>query len=184
MLHDGAERQRGEICESAHDQDHADHKTDEQSAMGGERAFGRRHDLLCRQRARHRQHRHDHQEAADQHREAERRVIENRVGADTRECAAVVSCGRCVGVENFAVTVRAGIERSRKPRFRHGSECGKTQNRKRQDKDGEHRHLHLARLDLLAEIFRRAPDHEPCDEHRDRSRTAACRRGPNRRRRK
>jgi hypothetical protein len=33
--------------------------------------------------------------------------------------------------------------------------------------DGEHGHLHLARLDLLAEIFRRAADHQAGDEDRE-----------------
>ena len=32
------------------------------------------------------------------------------------------------------------------------------------DQEGEHRHLDLARLDLLAEIFRRAADHQPGEE--------------------
>ena len=31
----------------------------------------------------------------------------------------------------------------------------------------DRRHLHLERLDLLAEVFRRAADHQPGDEHRD-----------------
>ena len=38
---------------------------------------------------------------------------------------------------------------------------------KRQAQDGEHRHLDLLRLDLLAQVLRRAPDHQAGDEHRD-----------------
>ena len=37
---------------------------------------------------------------------------------------------------------------------------------KRQHQDGQHRHLDLARLDLLADIFRRAADHQAGDEDR------------------
>ena len=91
MLDDRAERQRGEKSEAADDQDHADQQTDEQPAVGRESAGRGRHDLLGGQRARHRQHRHDHQEAADQHREAEGRVVEGRVGGQPREGAAVVA---------------------------------------------------------------------------------------------
>ena len=35
------------------------------------------------------------------------------------------------------------------------------------DEHVEHRHLDLARLDLLAEVFRRAADHQAGDEHRE-----------------
>ena len=44
---------------------------------------------------------------------------------------------------------------------------GEAEDRQRQDQDGEHRHLDLLGLDLLAEIFRRAPDHQAGDEHGD-----------------
>ena len=37
----------------------------------------------------------------------------------------------------------------------------------RQDQDREHRHLDLLGLDLLAQVLRRAADHEPGDEHGD-----------------
>ncbi len=36
----------------------------------------------------------------------------------------------------------------------------------RQHQNGKHRHLDLARLDLLADIFRRAADHQAGDEDR------------------
>ena len=35
------------------------------------------------------------------------------------------------------------------------------------DEDVEHDELHLGGLDLLAEVLRRAPDHEAGDEHRE-----------------
>ena len=37
----------------------------------------------------------------------------------------------------------------------------------RQHQNGEHRHLDLARLDLLADVFRRAAHHETRDKDRD-----------------
>ena len=54
-----------------------------------------------------------------------------------------------------------------KPNGGHGRHCHEAENAQRQDDDGENRHLDLLRLDLLAEIFRRAADHEPGDEHGD-----------------
>ena len=39
--------------------------------------------------------------------------------------------------------------------------------RERQDQDGERRHLDLVLLDLLAQIFGRAPDHQAGDEDRE-----------------
>ena len=41
---------------------------------------------------------------------------------------------------------------------------GEAEDRERQDQHRQHRELHLARLDLLAEIFRRAADHQAGDE--------------------
>ena len=46
LLDDRAERKCGEIDQSAGDQDHADEQADEQAAMGGEGAGGRRHSFL------------------------------------------------------------------------------------------------------------------------------------------
>ena len=43
----------------------------------------------------------------------------------------------------------------------------KPEDAQRIDQHREHREFHLAHLDLLAEIFRRAADHQPGDEHRD-----------------
>ena len=37
----------------------------------------------------------------------------------------------------------------------------------REDQHGQHRHLDLERLNLLAEVFRRPADHQPGDEHRE-----------------
>ena len=63
--------------------------------------------------------------------------------------------------------MRPGIAETGETRRQHGGERGEAEDRERQDQDGQHRHLDLLGLDLLAEIFRRAPDHQPGDEHRD-----------------
>src|SRR6185437_3386612 len=80
LLDHRAERHRGEVDEPPGDCDDADQQPDEEPAIGRERARGRRHDLLRRERAGDREHRDDHQEAADEHREAQRRVVERRAG--------------------------------------------------------------------------------------------------------
>jgi hypothetical protein len=64
--------------------------------------------FLAHERAGDRQHRHDHQEAADEHREAQR-VVEQRVGGEAGEGAAVVAGGRDIGIERLAEAVRPGI---------------------------------------------------------------------------
>src|SRR5712672_2733780 len=68
VLDDRPERQRREEGEAADDQDHADDEADEQAAGGRERAGRCRNRFLGRQRARNRHRRHDHEEAADEHR--------------------------------------------------------------------------------------------------------------------
>ena len=83
------------------------------------------------------------------------------------EGAAVVAGARGVGVENLAEAVRSGIGGTGEAGRHHRRERGEAEDRQRQDQDGEHRHLDLLRLDLLAEIFRRAADHQPGDEHRE-----------------
>src|SRR5580698_6688598 len=75
MLDDRSERQRREEGETADDQDHADHEADEQAAGGRQRAGGRRNRLLACERAGHRHRRHDHEEAADEHRACQGQVV-------------------------------------------------------------------------------------------------------------
>ena len=72
MLDDGPERERGEEGEAADDQDHADQQADEQAAGGRERAGRGGNALLLRERAGNRHGRDDHEEAADEHRDARR----------------------------------------------------------------------------------------------------------------
>ncbi len=49
----------------------------------------------------------------------------------------------------------------------HAAIGREAEHHERQAEDGEHRHLDLLGLDLLAEVFRRAPDHQAGDEDRE-----------------
>ena len=48
-----------------------------------------------------------------------------------------------------------------------GRQRGEAKDGERQDEHREHGELHLARLDLLAEEFRRAPDHQAGNKDRE-----------------
>ena len=152
-------------------------------AVRRERPRRRGHLLLGRQRTRDRHDRHDIGEAAEQHRDAERGVVPGRVGGETSERRAVVAGRRRVGVEDFGQPARACVGQTLQRRRQHGGRRREAEDRERQDQQGQHGELHLARLDLLAEILGRAADHQPCDEHCRGSRSRACRRGPSRHRR-
>ena len=63
--------------------------------------------------------------------------------------------------------MRPGVgHRGHRPRI-HDRHRRPAEIHQRQDQDGQHRHLHLLRLDLLADIFRRAADHQTGDKDRD-----------------
>ena len=123
--------------------------------------------------------------ASEQHGEAEGGVVEGRVRAEAGERAAVVVGRRGERVEHLAEAVRAGIQHARLARGRDHADRRPDQHERRRDEDHEGRHLHLVGLDLLAEVFGRAPDHEARTRTRPRWRTSACRRvrSPRRRRR-
>ena len=123
--------------------------------------------FLGRQRAGDRERRDDHEEAADEHRDRERQRPEGVGCGQAGEGGAVVSRRRRVGVEDLAEAVRALVEQALEPVRIDRGERRAAEDHQRQDRDGEHRQLHLAALDLLADIFGRAPDHQPGDEDRD-----------------
>ena len=122
--------------------------------------------LLFRQRAGDRHGRDDHEEAADKHRDGAGDVVEHRIAGEPREGRAVIAGLRAVGVKHLAEAVRSGVG--------HGSHRGRIDHRdrrpakdhQRQDQDGEHGHLDFLGLDLLADIFGRAADHQAGDEDR------------------
>ena len=167
MLDDRSERQCREEGEAADDQDHADHEADEQPARGREGAGGSRHDLLGRQRAGNRHGRDDHPEAADQHGDGAGDVVPERVAGQAGEGRAVVAGLRGVGIEHLGEAVRARVRHRGDGRGDHDGGRRPAQIHQRQDQDGEHGHLDLPGLDLLADVLRRAPDHQAGDEHGD-----------------
>src|SRR3984957_17892257 len=166
VLDDRPEGNGWEEDQTTGDRDDAHHQADEQRPIGREGAGGSRHDLLADQRTGDRHHRDDHQEAADEHREAQRIVPERHVGGQASEGAAVVAGGRDVGIEHLGEAVRAGVVRGAGSDRQDRRNRGEAQHRERQGRNGKHRHLRLFRFELLAEIFRRASDHQPGDEHR------------------
>ncbi len=92
--------------------------------------------------------------------------------------------GRGERVRDLGEAVRAGVEDRRLGRCR----AAPTPRLNAEDHHGdgedvEHDELHLARLDLLAQVLGCAPDHESGDEHRERARTRGCRRARHPRRR-
>ena len=70
-----------------------------------------------------------------------------------------------IEVEHLREAMRPGIGDRRHREWQHGGDRGQAKIHQRQDQDGEHGHLDLLRLDLLADIFGRAADHQTGDEH-------------------
>ena len=123
--------------------------------------------FLAASSAGERQHRDYVGEAPGQHDDAERRVEPRRIAVEARESRAVVGVGRGVGVEDLGQPVRAGVVHAVERGLQHHRRGREAEHRQRVDQHREHRQLHFARFDLLAEIFRRAADHQPGDEHGD-----------------
>src|SRR5262252_1455896 len=167
MLDQRAERERREEGEAADDDDDADDEADKQPAGGREGAERGRHGLLGRERAGDRHGRNDHPEAADQHRDGERDVVEQRIPREAGESRAVVGVGRDVGVHDLGEAVRARVGRAGKAGRGDRCDRGPAEIHQRQDEDGEHGHLDLLGLDLLADVLGRAADHQAGDEDRD-----------------
>ena len=133
--------------------------------MRGQRAGGGGDALLGGERAGHGEHRNDDPEAAEPHRQAEHHVVERGVGGEAGEGAAVVVGGRGEGVEDFRETVRAGVGDAGAADVEADGDGGADEDQDRRDQDDEGAHLHLERLDLLAEVFGRAADHQAGDEN-------------------
>ena len=142
-------------------------QADEQRPVGREGAGRSRGLLLRRKRAGERQHRDDIGEAAEQHREAERRVEPERIAGESRERRAVVGVGGGEGVDDLGQPVRPALFRLSSAGLEQHGGADEAEHDQRIDQHRQHRELHLARLDLLAEIFRRAADHQTRDEHSD-----------------
>ena len=63
--------------------------------------------------------------------------------------------------------MRAVVVEAVEPCLQHHGRAGESEHQQRVDQDRQHRELHLAGLDLLAEIFGRAAHHQAGHEHRD-----------------
>ena len=63
--------------------------------------------------------------------------------------------------------MRAGVVQTGEAGLEHDRNAREDENAERIDQHRQHREFHLARLDLLAEIFRRAADHKTGDENGD-----------------
>ncbi len=123
--------------------------------------------FLGREAAGDRQHRHDDEEPAAPHRDAQQRIVEGRTRGQAGKGGPVVRDGRAEGVEDLREAVRALVERPGQACRHHRGDHRAAQDQQRQDGDGQHGELHFAAFDLLADIFGRAADHQPGDEHRE-----------------
>ena len=167
LFGDRAEGESGEELEAADDEDDAGQEADEEQAMGGEGAGRGGEARLAGERSRDRHHRHDIGEPAEHHRDAERRVPPRAVRREATKGGAIVSGRRRIGIEDLGEAVRTGIAETRERCRQDGGDGREAEDRRGQDQDGEHGHLHFLGLDLLAEIFGRATDHQASDEDRD-----------------
>ena len=123
--------------------------------------------LFLRQRAGNRHGWDDHPEAADKHRDSAGDVIEQRVGRNARKGRAVIAGARNIEVEHLREAVRPCIvELGHRLRV-HRRHSRPAEIHQRQYQNGEHRHLDFLGFDLLADIFRRAANHQAGDENRN-----------------
>ncbi len=164
MLDDRAQRVGREESQRGDDDDHADQQDHEDRSISRESPGTRRHGLLRDQRAGQRQDGNLHHEAPEQHHERQREVVEGGVGVESAEGRSVVRARFGVRVENLRKTMRTRIGDSRQSGFGDHRDAGRQQNHRREDQDEQHRELHLARLDLFTEVFRRATHHQSRDE--------------------
>src|SRR5882672_8643935 len=167
VLDDRAERERREEGEAADDQDDADDEADEQAARRWQSPGRRRNRFLGCQRSRQRHRRHDHEEAAEEHRTGPCEIVEEGVACEATERRAVVAGLRGEGIEHLGEAVRTGVGHRRHCRRHYNSYRGPTEIEQRQYEHGQHRHLDFPRLDFLADIFRRAANHQTRHEDRD-----------------
>ncbi len=167
MFDDRPQRIGREVGQRAHDQDHSNQQAHEQRTRGGKGAQSRRYDPLLDQRTAEGQYGNEKSEAADQHGEAPRPVVELRVASDAGEGRAIVAVTRCVEVENLREPMWAGIEDRTHSLRDHAGHRGKAQDRSGQDEQRQRRHHDLFAFDLLAQVLRGAPHHQPRDKDRD-----------------
>src|SRR5579864_1598210 len=166
VFHNRPQAQRREERERSDDEHDAHEERREERRRHGERPRRRRHAFLHAEVPGDGEHRQDHQEAADERGHAERVVVPGRVRAQPAERRSVVAGRRGEGVEDLRQPVRPRVRQGGQAEGRrHDRNPGQHENRQREHEDDEHGHLHVEGLNLLAEVFRRAADHQPRNEH-------------------
>ena len=170
LLDDGTEREHGEVREPDDDDDHRYQQSGEQRRVrsgtcpptSATRCLRTSDPAIASTR--------DHQEeATDQHADPERRVEPVRC-CPTRpgERRAVVVRRRRERVDHLGEAVRTRVEdRLHRRVHDHRRRPRSTRITSGTSEEVEHDELHLGALDLLAEVLRRASDHEAGDEHRE-----------------
>src|SRR5580658_2503555 len=167
VLEDRPQAERREKCKRADDQNHGDQQEREQRRGNREGAHRFRHDFLARQISGDCQHRNHHEEAAEKHVERAADVVPGRVPVQPGEGRAVIAGHRGVGVQNLRQAVRTGIGNGRSAEGRDDGDAGKHEYDHAKDQHRQHGHLHVVGFDFLAEILRRAANHQARDENGD-----------------
>src|SRR5580692_5061014 len=166
VLQNRAQTQRRKKRERPHNDDHADQKHCKKRCGHWKSSDRRWHIFLARQIARDPQHRDDHEEAPGQHGDSDGRVVPERIRTQATEGRAVIASSRNKRIQNFCQSMRPGIFNSRRSESLDARNGCKDQDDQRKYQSHQHRHLHVVRFNLLAQIFRRASHHQPRYEHR------------------
>src|SRR5271157_52449 len=144
MLQDGPEGQRGEEVQPRENDDRNDEQDHEGRRVRGKGADARRDGRLGAQAPGDGEHRYDDDESADQHRDGERHVVEDRVDCQARESAPVVPDSRRIRVQDLRQSVRALVVQSGEPGLRDDRRGGEEEDRHRLPDDRQDGKLHLA----------------------------------------
>src|SRR5262245_21555482 len=160
MFNYRTERERRQISQAANDDDDAEKEADKQCAVGRQSAGRARYDTLSGERSGDAQNRDDDEEAAYEHGKRKREVVKYRIGIQAGERTAVRRRGRCVGVENFRIAVRSRVADARDAGLYDAGDRGQTKGCGGDGSQGQDRHLDYRGTDLLADVIRRAADHE------------------------
>src|ERR1035441_4949788 len=105
VLDNRAQRQAGQIVQSADQQHSSDQQDDEGEAGDWESPRAGGSDALSAERAGQGHDGNNHQEAANQHRQTDGGVEPGGVGTEAGKSAAVVAIGGAEGVKDFAYAV-------------------------------------------------------------------------------
>src|ERR1700720_623091 len=128
MLDDGSQRQAGQKVERPHEQHRAEKQNDEGKSSHRKSSGTGGGNFLAPERTGHGHDRNNHPETADQHGQADRRVVPRSVRAQSGEGTAVVAIGGTERVENLAESMRSVVVQSGQTPLADGGPGGKAQN--------------------------------------------------------